>query len=363
MRKYIFITVIALSLFIISCGDDKGKGKNTDLKANDIEMDIASLIQAVPKHSILKDSNYYIWGASMAKGDDQKYHLYYSRWPKNVGFSGWLDHSEIAYALADSPEGPYKHEKVILSGFGKGHWNEQSAHNPHIKKFGGKYYLYFISHVNDDFGKQSDKENHRWGQRIGLAISENPAGPWTVFRSPLIEYQEGKGAEGYMVNPSVCQKPDGTYLMIFKTRSNKPELKNKMIQCMATSLNPDGPYIISENPILTDKEAEDPFLWFQDGIYYTIMDDQRGLYTGHHGLALFTSQDGEKWQIAKNPNVMKPEIKWEDGSISELIYLERPQLWINENGRPAMLFCAAKLKDSKDNINLPFNVHIPLKLK
>jgi len=359
MEKQIFIVLTFFSILITSCGEKNGKEKQQTTK-NLKELDLGRLIQPVPKHSVLKDPRNYIWGASMTQGNDRRYHLYYSRWPKSEGFGGWLDHSEIAYAISDIPGGPYQHEKVILKGFGKGYWNEQSAHNPHIKKFGDKYYLYFISHTNENFGKPSVKENHRWGQRIGVAIAENPAGPWKVSRSPLIDYQEGKGAEGYMVNPSVCQKPDGSYLMIFKTRSNKAELRDRMIQCMATSKNPEGPFIIAKNPILTDKEAEDPFLWFQNENYYAILDDQRGLYTGYHGLALFISKDGENWQPATNPNIMKPEIKWEDGSISELRYLERPQVWFDENGRPAMLFCAAQLKVSKDSINLPFNVHIPI---
>ncbi len=363
MKKHSLIIVISFSLMVFTCREQKKKETQQAAIPCDTALDLSKLILPVPKHAVLKDPNYYIWGASMAQGEDKRYHLYYSRWPKSKGFGGWLDYSEIAYATAHAPDGPYTHEKVILKGFGKGHWNEQSAHNPHIKKFNNKYYLYFISHVNEDFGQKNQKENHRWGQRIGVAVAENPGGPWEVSKSPLIAYQAGKGAEGYMVNPSVCQKPDGSFLMIFKTRSNKPELKTRMIQCMATALNPDGPFTIAKEPILTDKEAEDPFLWFQDESYYAILDDQRGLYTGHHGLALFTSKDGERWETAKNPNVMKPEVAWEDGSVSALTYLERPQVWLNEHGKPAMLFCAAQLKNSNDSINLPFNIHIPIKTK
>jgi len=360
-RTKITVMYLTVLLVLFSCvKQNKNQQKNLNIKPQK-ELDLSKSVQPVPFHSVLKDPNYYIWGASMVKGEDKKYHLYYSKWPKNTGFSGWLDNSVIAYATADSPEGPYTHKKVILDGFGKGYWNEQSAHNPHIKKFGNKFYLYFISHINTDFGKGSIKENHRWGQRIGVAVANNPEGPWKVSEKPLIDFQEGKGAEGYMVNPSVCKKPDGTYLMIFKTRSNMPELKDRMIQCMATAKNPEGPFIISENPILTDKEAEDPFLWYQDDTYYAILDDQRGLYTGHHGLALFSSANGQDWEISKTPNVMKPEIIWEDGTKSELQYLERPQIWLDDNGRPAMLFCAAQLKKSKEGLNLPFNVHIPLK--
>ncbi len=219
-------------------------------------------------------------------------------------FGSCLCHGRYAW-------GPYQHEKIILRGFGPGHWNEQSAQNPHIKGFGGTYYLYFVSHVNDDFGKENEMENHRWGQRIGVAVAQDPAGPWKVGEAPLIDYRKVKGAEGYMVNHSVCQRLDGSYLMIFKTRSNAPGFRDRMIQCMATAKNPDGPFIISEHPILTDKEAEDSFLWFQEGMYYAILDDQRELYTGDDGLALFTSKDGENWEPAQNPNVMEPILHWE----------------------------------------------------
>ena len=346
--------ILIMTIFSLSCGQKN----STENKA---EFDLGAMVQAVPAHSVLKDPNYFVWGASMVKGDDGLYHLFYSRWPKAEGFQGWLDYSEIAYATAISPDGPYEHKKVLLKGFGKGHWNEQSAHNPHIKKFNGQYYLYFISHTNEDFGRNSEIENHRWGQRIGVAVAKNPAGPWKVSEKPLIDYQEGKGAEGYMVNPSVCQKPDGSYLMIFKTRSSQPELEKRMIQCMATAKNPEGPFTIAKAPILTDKEVEDPFLWFQDGRYYAILDDQQALYTGHHGLVLFTSNDGEKWDTAKNASIMRPEIVWEDGSKEELRHLERPQVWLNDKGEPAMLFCAAMLKENSDTVNLTFNVHIPLK--
>lgn len=361
MRKKPLILLILILIVITSCKEKKQDKQKAFATKSNAELDLSKFIQPVPLHSVLKDPNFYVWGASMVKGEDQQYHLFYSRWPKSTGFEGWLDYSVIAYATANNPEGPYTHQKVILDGFGKGYWNEQSAHNPHIKKFGDTYYLYFISHVNKDFGKKNDTENHRWGQRIGVAIAKNPEGPWKVSKEPLIDYQEGKGAEGYMVNPSVCKRPDGSYLMIFKTRSNIPELKNRMIQCMATAKSPSGPFVIAEKPILTEKEAEDPFLWFQDNKYYAILDDQRGLYTGYHGLALFSSINGENWEVSKTPNVMKPEITWEDGTISKLNFLERPQIWLDEEGYPAMLFCAAQMKESKDSINLTFNVHIPIK--
>ena len=49
----------------------------------------------------------------------------------------------IAIATADQLEGPYRHSKVLLTGRGPGHWDELMAHNPKLKRFGDKYYLYY----------------------------------------------------------------------------------------------------------------------------------------------------------------------------------------------------------------------------
>lgn len=50
-----------------------------------------------------------------------------------------------------------------------------------------------------------------------------------------------------------------------------------------------------------------------------------------------------------------------DGSTWPLQNLERPQLWFDENGNPAVLFCAARVKDPKaTGVSATFNVHIPV---
>lgn len=322
-------------------------------------LDLGSYIQAVPAHSYLAEPDYYVWGGSMERTADGKCHLLYARWPKEKGFQGWLKTSEIAYATADNPTGPYTFQKVILKGFGKGNWNEESAHNPHIKKFGDKYYLYFISHRKEDLGL-SDWMNHIFTQRIGVATADHPTGPWTVLPEPIIDYQEGKAANGYMVNPSVTQRPDGSYLMMFKSRPPNAEKSKefKTIHCIATSDSPTGPFSIAEKPILTKATAEDPYVWYQRDRYYSLVKDMYAQYTGHKSLALFESFDGFDWQPSKHIMVAKTEIIWESGDTTALRNLERPQLWFNEKGEPSMLFAAAWVKGQSDS--LTFNVHIPL---
>ena len=357
---------LVIAIFVFACSNNKASKNAKSEKQEKVSPDKNLKIELTPvsEKSVLKNPDYNIWGASMVQTDDGICHLFYTRWPFESGFKGWLKNSDIVYATSKSPTGPYEFQEVILTGFGKGHWNEEAAHNPHIKKFGDKYYLYFISHRKEDLGL-SDWMNHIFTQRIGVAVAGHPAGPWEVLPEPLIDYQEGKPAHGYMVNPSVCETPDGNYLMMFKARKPGAEKLGKFdpIHCLATSPTPTGPFTIAKETLLTEATAEDPFLWHQNGKYYSVVKDMHAHYTGFKSLALFESEDGLNWGPSENIMISKTEIVWESGDTTQLTNLERPQIWFDKNGNPAVLFCAAREKCEKGDPEKPtYNVHIPLKI-
>jgi hypothetical protein len=95
-------------------------------------------LETVDQANIFKSPDYYNWGPSILKDTDGSYHLFYSRWKKSYGFTGWLTHSEIAHAVAPSPAGPWTYRATVLQGAGKGRWDAVTAHNPKIKYFEGK---------------------------------------------------------------------------------------------------------------------------------------------------------------------------------------------------------------------------------
>ena len=45
------------------------------------ELNLGAMVQPVPLDSKFAVSNYYVWCGSTVKGDDGRYHLFYSRWP------------------------------------------------------------------------------------------------------------------------------------------------------------------------------------------------------------------------------------------------------------------------------------------
>ncbi|WP_346238381.1 glycoside hydrolase family protein [Niabella insulamsoli] len=349
--RYIYI-VLLLSLLTSCASSQRMKGS----------VDLGQWIQPVPRHAVLEHEDYWVWGASMTQTDDGVCHLFYSRWPKSGPFSDWLYHSEIAYATSKNPGGPYTFKKVILKDGQSGKWGHGMAHNPHIRKFGDKYFLYFISTENVDASMANDRQRRTFAQRIGVAVADAPDQEWRVVDTPIVGIQAGKAAHGYVTNPSVCQRPDGSFLMIFKSRpANWATFKKfTSIQCVATAPSPAGPFTIAEKPILADATAEDPFLFFWRNAYYAILDDQYGDYSGEHGLVLFRSDDGFNWKPSANARVAGLNLKWQDTGTTQLKHLERPQLWMNKKNEPAILFCAAMTEDEK-GVQRSFNVHIPLK--
>ena len=63
-------------------------------------------------------------------------------------FDAWVLHSKIAYAVSDSPDRDFQIQKIVLQGRALDGdsiaWDAQMVSNPHLKKFNGKYYLYYI---------------------------------------------------------------------------------------------------------------------------------------------------------------------------------------------------------------------------
>ncbi|MEM6393274.1 MAG: glycoside hydrolase family protein [Planctomycetota bacterium] len=319
----------------------------------------------VPRHAQFSDPDFYIWGASMTRTPDGTCHLLYARWPRSAGHDAWVTESEIAHATADDPLGPYTHQSVVLPARGNDHWDARCTHNPTVCHFNDQYFLYYMGTFGDDLPDPRDKYwDHRNHQRIGVAVADHPAGPWQRFDQPLINCTPGTHAGMCCANPSVTQRPDGSFLMIYKAvgDQNPPPKFGPVVHLAALADSPTGPFMTLPDPIFTaensDFPAEDPFIWVQDGTYHAIVKDMNGSFTPH-GMALvaFTSPDGLNWSPADEPFLTTPQITWTDGQTQTLGHLERPQLYL-EDGQPKVLFCAAD--DTHPDRPHSFNLHIPL---
>lgn len=330
------------------------------------ELDLFSLVQPVPLSAKFINDSSYIWCGSLVKSHiDQKYHLFYSRWPREYGMNAWVTSSEVAHAVSDSPFGPFEHKDVTLPHRGLDYWDGMYSHNPTVHFFDGKYYLYYVGNFGD--GKITSPQlnwSHRNNQRIGVAIADDLNGPWQRFDKPLLDISSDTTAfDAQMVaNPSMTKMADGRFLMVYKAvgRQRPQPFGGPVVHLTAISDSPAGPFVKQNKPIFTvddvDFPAEDPFVWYQDNCYYAIVKDMNGSFTdAGRSLVLFYSTDGLDWKLAKNPLVSDLNIKMVDGTVQKLEALERPQL-VFEDGKIIALLCAVN-----ETLGHSYNIQIPLK--
>lgn len=335
-------------------------------------LDLGAAVRPVPLTARFIDPDYFIWCGSMTRTPDGKCHLFYSRWPKALGHDGWVTHSEVAYAVADDPFGPFGHVNVALPARDPALWDGMVTHNPNIVRIGGKFCLYYM-------GNRGDGKSywiHRNNQRVGVAIASDPRGPWQRFNQPIVDVSENKAAFDSLctTNPAACVRPDGSVLLIYKAVTDNGTPRGGRVRFgAATAARPDGPYTKAAGevfaPTAAHREAwmvaEDPFVWYSRRFgdrYYALSRDVVGMFTGAEGgITLLESPDGLAWRAAAHPAVLGKDFGWADGSRSGT-KLERPQLYIDEAGIPRVLYGAVDVNEPKRRSHA-YNVAIPLEVQ
>jgi beta-xylosidase len=290
--------------------------------------------------------NWYVWCNTPIDGNDGKVHVFFSRWPAQKKMGGWINGSEIAHAVANSPEEPFEFVETVLAPRGPGHWDATTCHNPHIQCLNGKYYLFYMGNTN---GKTDTK-------RIGLAMADSLYGPWKRSDQPLLEPgPAGAWDDHCTTNPSFVKHPNGKYWLYYKSW-NTDEYKNasgpvrgnrKYGIAVADAI--EGPYTkYAGNPIIDfssrgeNRQMEDAFVWIEDGKFKMLARDM-GIFSYQTGLYL-ESLDGLKWSeptLAYREVSAYAEEPPAPTHLTKYGRLERPQL-LMRNGKPAYLFTASQ---------------------
>ena len=314
--------------------------------------------KTVTEANIFKTEGYYNWGASIVKGKDGKYHNFYARWKKEYGFGGWLTHSEVAHATSKNPYGPWKYKETILKGNRNGTWDAITAHNPKIKYFDGKYYLYYIStnlgernYTEEDLVEtakvgysHSNWKILRPNQRTGVAVSSSLKGPWTRLEKPLIE--PSGPITTLTVNPAIDSGKDGKYYLVVK--GDKPkETKFVRNQAIAISDKPDGPFVIQEKPVIDYLDTEDMSMW-----YDVVRERFYGVFHAHTYIGMVTSANGVDWEKANEYILKTKDITMNDGTVLVPDRMERPFIY-EENGEPKVLSLAVKKGNESYTVFIP----------
>ncbi|MDB4581554.1 glycoside hydrolase family protein [Draconibacterium sp.] len=332
-----------LSFAFLFCFSAKSQNQYDSLKFSD-------RLQSISENNIFQTEGYYNWCSSIIRGDDQKYHLFYSRWKKKYKFTGWLTHSEVAHAIADSSVGPWKYKETVIEGRRDGKWDAITAHNPKIKFFDGKYYLYYVStNMGDKIFTEKELietahvgySHDNWkilrpNQRTGVAVSNSINGPWERMDQPLIE--PSGPITTLTVNPAIDKGKDGRFYLIVK--GDKPnETRFIRNQAIAISDSPTGPFEMQAKPVIDYLDTEDVSMWYDKkrDYYY-------GVFHAHTFIGMVSSCDGINWDKALDYELMKKVISLENGKSIQPDRLERPFVYC-ENDEPKVLSLAVKKGD------------------
>ena len=325
---------------------------------------------------------YWVWCGSVIRAEDGRYHMFASRWPKCYPMHpGWLIASEIVRAVSDTPEGPYRFAEVVLPARGAEYWDGRATHNPHIFRWNGRYYLYYVgtTHPFRELreGEQLTLEDCRTvvarsNKRIGVAAADQITGPWKRMDEPVLKTRPRFFDSFLVSNPAPCINRDRGVTLVYKARvyckPPYPEfLHGKMEFGVASAPCPEGPYRYeSDVPLFRDPavQFEDPFIWRDGDGYNMIAKDMNGNVCGEKYGGLFASSpDGIHWEFQKDFLMYSRRVLWDDGAVREMGNLERPFL-LFEDGKPAYAFFATS--DGKDgqgfaNCTETWNMVIPLK--
>lgn len=348
--------------------------------------------------------NHFVWCGSATRAvEDGNYYLFYSAMDAGADYppfvDAWVLGSKIGIAVSDSPYGGYKQLDICYNPDGyrpdSSAWDAQMAHNPHIQYFGGKYYLYYIGARDPGAsarvrGKLSRRDRIQQSLTVGVmcfnTIQDFLEGKVTCNERPLLlprtrvkpdnvlepspEGTAMKPDNLIMVNPSVVYRPsDKKYLLYFKGNVYDPHWRG--IHGVALADNPEGPFTVQDNYVFDFEtedgrklNAEDPFVWYhhKDACFYAVFKDFTGSFTkGKPGLSIMKSKDGIHWELPEHSLFMDKRIKLKNGGWIDVDRLERPQLLLDENDEPIVLYAACAITPvnaKKDGSS--FNIQIPI---
>jgi hypothetical protein len=354
--------------------------------------------------SVFQLPDSFVWCGSPIQIEN-KYYLFFSAWESGLDVppfvDSWVLNSKIGVAVSDSPYGNFKPLQIFLKGRkdqgDSTAWDAQMVHNPCIKSFNGKYYLYHGGSIDPGIQPKgspgenlSKRERTRLNQRTGViefnSIDELLAGNFKRFDNPLLSPRTRvkekdifdaspagtipKPDNLIVVNPAVEFRPsDGKYLLFFKGNMYDPNWRG--VHGVAIGDSPTGPFTATDNFVFDVLDslgrkvsAEDPFVWYHhsDKLFYAVLKDFTGKLTGGEpGLALMQSTDGIEWIPSPNPLFMKKELILKDGNHLKVNRLERPQLLLDKDDNPIVLFAACSIdKADPKTDGGTFNIQIPI---
>lgn len=199
-------------------------------------------------------------------------------------------------------------------------------------------------------------------KRIGVAVADHPRGPWTRQDQPILEPRPGMWDGAITSNPAAVIHEDGSVLLVYKSAPVPyPERNENRALHFGVAAAPHytGPYArLRDGQKIRiagaeDERVEDPSIWYANGHYHMIAKAFGDRLTGQKEAGFYAySSDGVNWAVPAEAKAYDLDVRFEDGSQRTQVKLERPQVLLDDAGRPTHLYFATADPEWSDIYNL-----------
>lgn len=205
---------------------------------------------------------------------DGKYWIY----PTTDGFSGWG--GSVFHAFSSDNLTDWTDEGIILDvkeknpgentngvQIASSAWSDGNAWAPSIEEKDGKYYFYYCGNINSSYTSRCGS-----GKAIGVAVADNPAGPYIAQEMPIVYPKmcsdANIGFSGQVIDPSIFTDDDGKSYLFFGNGGNgsaMAELNEDMVTIKAGTLKKvNGMRDFRESVVVTKRNGLYHFTWSCD---------------------------------------------------------------------------------------------------
>eukprot|EP00659_Diplonema_papillatum_P015080 gene15080-23028_t len=294
------------------------------------------------------------WGGNVVKDDDGSYHMFAAMMSHDCPLKDWLTNSVVVHATSSNMAGPFAPQDVALGPTASAGWDDLAQHNPTVARAPDGTYLLFYMGTTAANTTHVDCSNSTAGggqpvplvecvqgsaqnppvcnQRVGLATSQSPTGPWARRAEPiLLPGPAGEWDDLFTTNPTVHVFTNGSVLLVYKARSFASQ--GAMLTGTAFAEHWSGPYVRSSpsKPINTSLACEDASVYYSEAMHVF-----RLLLHCNCNYQSLWSLDGVHWNQTTS-QVPWCNLTYTDGTTEQVQRRERPQWILDDSGKPVYL--------------------------
>ena len=233
----------------------------------------SGVVRRDPSDVIRVNGNYYVYYSKMVRAIEDK-RAKKLRIPLNYP-AGY--HADVFGAVSDDEGHTWKELGPMVIRGEQGNWDSNSVFTPNILCHKNRYYLYFTA-VGTSFTNQGYTDFNRTS--IGLAIADDPAGPFEKLDKPILESTKDKTRfDSFRVDDSAIRVVDGKIWLYYKGRQWTDTPQNTKMG-LAIAEHPVGTYVRANDGKPIQNSGHEVLVWEHDESVYSYVAHGHGPNSG-----------------------------------------------------------------------------------